>query len=189
MARAGGIGIALTVLVLAAAAPDSEARTRVIRYTPFDSAGEPKRGLRAVRRSGTCRFSSLLALREDAWRCRTGRRRRDPCFDNPVFEDAVGCVRAPWSRTVVLIDTPLDDTDRVERTGTRPWAIRLRRRRCLFVRSRRVVRRRRLNYRCGRRGPYLFGVPNRRRATWTIRVARKRDGRRMRRVRIRTAWR
>jgi hypothetical protein len=189
MARRGGIAIMAALMGLAAAVPAAEARTRVIRYTPFDGAGEVKRGLNAVRRSGTCRLSSLVALREDAWRCRTGRRRRDPCFDNPVFEDAVGCVKAPWSGTVVVIDTPLDDTDRVERTGSRPWALRLRRRRCLFVRSRRVVRRRRLNYRCGRRGPYLFGVPNRRRATWTIRAARKRDGRRMRRVRIRTAWR
>src|SRR3712207_7251972 len=38
---------------------------------------------------------------------------------------------------------------------------------------------------CGRRGPFLFGRPNRRKRTWTIRIAKTRRGKGLRRARIR----
>ena len=187
MVRAGLVGLAALAL---AAAPSAVARTRVITYSPFTSEGAVKPRLKAVERSGSCRLDSRLVLRDDAWRCRTGRRRRDPCFDNPVIEDQVVCVKAPWSRRAALIDTPLDDSDRNYPSGRRPWAVKVRRRRCLFKpRSKRKVRGKRLSYVCGRRGPYLFGLPNRRRPTWTIRIAKTRRGKGLRRARIRVAWR
>jgi hypothetical protein len=187
MARAG---LAALIVLAAVGAPAADARTRVVRYTPFTADGDVKSRIKTVSRSGSCRLDSRFVLREEAWRCRTGRVRRDPCFDNPVTEDQVVCVKAPWSRRAVVIDTPLDDSDRAYRTSTRPWALRVGRRRCLLVlRSRRRVRRHRLTYSCGRRGPFLFGRPNRRKRTWTIRIAKTRRGKGLRRARIRAAYR
>jgi hypothetical protein len=187
MLRGGLVG--LVVLALAGA-PAAVAKTRVVRYTPFDRDGEVKTRLKTVSRTGSCRFDSRLVLRDDAWRCRTGRVRRDPCFDNPVVEDQVVCVKAPWSRRAAVIDTALDDSDRAYKSRSRPWALRVGRRRCLFKPgSRRKVHRRRLNYACGRRGPFLFGLPNRRRSTWTIRIAKTRRGKGLRKTKIRVAWR
>jgi hypothetical protein len=105
-------------------------------------------------------------------------------------EDEVVCVKAPWSRRATVIDAPLDDSDRAYRTSRRPWALRVGRRRCLLrPRSKRKLRGRRLSYSCGRRGPFLFGSPNRRRRTWTIRLAKTRGGKGLRRAKIRVAYR
>jgi hypothetical protein len=186
MLRGGLVAVVLLALV---GAPSASARTRVIRYTPFTTAGEVKSGLRTVTRSGNCRLDSRLVLRDDGWRCRTGRVGRDPCFDNPVVEDEVVCVKAPWSRRAIVIDAPLDDSARVYPTGSRPWAVKVGRHRCLFKPRGRRARGRLLTYACGRRGPYLFGLPNRRRPTWTIRIANTRRGRGLRRAKIRVAWR
>ena len=184
----GGL-VALAVLALAVT-PAAAARTRVIRYTPFTKDGDVKPRLKAVSRRGSCRFDSRLVLRDDAWRCRTGRTRRDPCFDNPVVEDEVVCVKAPWGRRVAVIDTPLDDSDRTYPSGGRPWAVKVGRHRCLFSpRAKRKVHGRRLRYVCGRRGPFLFGLPNRRKRTWTIRIAKTRRGKDLRRAKVRVAWR
>ncbi|MFL5866965.1 MAG: hypothetical protein ACJ766_07690, partial [Thermoleophilaceae bacterium] len=94
MLRGGLVGLAILALAAAAAAPAASAKTRVVRYTPFTKDGDVKSRLRAVSRNGSCRFDSRLVLRDDAWRCRTGRTRRDPCFDNPVVEDEVVCVKS-----------------------------------------------------------------------------------------------
>ncbi len=181
--------LAVVVLVLVAA-PAATAKTRVVKYTPFTSDGAIKSRIKTVVRSGSCRLDSRLALRDDAWRCRTGRVRRDPCFDNPVIEDEVVCVKAPWSRRAAVIDAPLDDSDRAYKTSSRPWALRVGKRRCLFKPgSRRKVHGRRLTYTCGRRGPFLFGSPSHRKRTWTIRVAKTRRGKGLRRAKIRVAYR
>ena len=190
MLRGRLVGLAILALALAAAAPAASAKTRVLKYTPFTKDGDVKSRLRAVGRNGSCRFDSRLVLRDDAWRCRTGRTRRDPCFDNPVVEDEVVCVKSPWSRRVTLIDTPLDDSARTYPSGRRPWAVQVGRRRCLFSpRAKRRVHGRRLSYVCGRRGPFLFGLPNRKRRTWTVRIARSKRGKGLRRAKIRAAWR
>jgi hypothetical protein len=57
------------------------------------------------------------------------------------------------------------------------------------LRSERRVRRHRLTHSCGRRGPFLFGRPNRRNRAWTIRIAKTRRGKGLRRARIRVAYR
>src|SRR3954468_4638980 len=187
MLRGGLAGLAAVALV---AAPSAAARTRVITFTPFAMDGAVKRKIRTVKRSGTCRLDSRLVLRDDAWRCRTGRRRRDPCFDNPVVEDEVVCVKAPWSRRAAIIDAPLDDSDRAYKSSSRPWALRVGRRRCLLrLRSKRRVHGRRLTYSCARRGPFLFGRPSHRRRTGTTRIAKPRRGKGLRRAKIRVAYR
>jgi hypothetical protein len=181
--------LALVVLALVAA-PAATAKTRVVKYTPFARDGAIKSRIKTVTRAGSCRLDSRLALRDDAWRCRTGKTRRDPCFDNPVVEDEVVCVKAPWSRRAVVIDAPLDDSDRAYKTSSRPWALRVGKRRCLYTPgSKRKVHGRRLTYRCGRRGPFLFGSPSHRKRTWTIRLAKNRRGKGLRRAKIRVAYR
>lgn len=181
---------ALAALVLLLAPAGAAAKTRVVKYSPFTSDGAIKSRIKTVSRSGSCRFDSRLALRDDAWRCRTGRTRRDPCFDNPVVEDEVVCVKSPWSRRAAVIDAPLDDSDRAYKTSSRPWALRVGRKRCLYKPgSKRKVHGHRLSYTCGRHGPYLFGSPSHRKRTWTIRIAKTRRGKGLRRAKIRVAYR
>src|SRR3954453_16797424 len=146
MLRSACVGVAALALI---AAPAASGKTRVVRYTPFTSDGAVKSRIKTVVRSGSCRLDSRLALRDDPWRCRTGRVRRDPCFDNPVIEDEVVCVKAPWSRRAAVIDAPLDDSDRAYKSSRRPWALRVGRRRCLFrPGSKHKVHGRRLTYSC-----------------------------------------
>jgi hypothetical protein len=170
--------------------------TEVKRYRAWDAAGDPIVSEFTERR-GSCNSGSFVNPRSDAWRCFVGHRIYDPCFENPVYDREVLCVASPWARTGVVVRSRLDPADRYPFTGFRAWALRLENGRgCVFVSGASgVVKGRRLNYVCRLRRfgvagpPFLFGDPDRRRATWTILKANNYEGRSWRRVRIRAAWR
>ena len=175
-------GALLFALLLASPAG---AATSVKRFSPWDSDGDPsiKRWFHG---SGECARASRYNERRDAWRCQSGNITLDPCFKSPT-DDEVFCVTSPWVRFGYLVTAVIDDDDHGASPAAGPWALQVGRRRCTFLRR---PARRRATYRCGRsrRGPFLFGRPNTKPATWTIRMARNSRGRRARRVRIRAAW-
>jgi hypothetical protein len=169
--------------------------TLAVRYSPFAPTGALAAGLRAApMRGGACSTGSFVVADPVAFRCSAADRIYDPCYADLVTSLVAGptvvCVRAPWARRVLRlrIGAPPDPRLRAA-PGTPPWALRLASgRRCLFVQGARPrVRGRRLDYVCdGRR--VLFGLPDRRAATWRIRQARNARGRALRRVAIAVAW-
>jgi hypothetical protein len=187
------VALCVTVVLvgLATAAP-AQAATRVKQYSPWTSDGNPQIP-RYFHGSGECTLASRVSAQRDAWRCVSGNITLDPCFQSPTDEEVL-CATSPFARQGHLLSALLDPDTRGASSVRLPWALEVGRRRCVVSRSRARPRRgrrrarRRPSYSCGRRGPYLFGRPNRRRSTWTIRLARKRSGRPARRVRIRGAW-
>jgi hypothetical protein len=188
------IALALCILAAAAIALGVEATlaaaaTKVERYRAWSPDGDPVVS-EFIERRGDCNSSSSATGRSDAWRCFAGSNILDPCFENPVHDGEVMCVRSPWARTGTLLTSRLDRRDRFPiKTG--PWYLVIRwGLRCGFVGgATTVVRGFRLNYVCGPRGPYLFGRPIRTRPTWRMRMSRNPNGPRLRRVPVRAAWR
>jgi hypothetical protein len=182
--------LVLVVLTLCAFAAPAEAATRVRTYNPWTADGDP-----TVRNwfhgSAECTRSSSVNSRAEAWRCVSGTIPLDPCFQSPT-DDEVFCVTSPWARRGHLLSAILDPDTRGSSRARPPWAMRVGRARCVFIRaSRRNRGRRRPTYRCGssrRNRSYLFGRPNTKRRTWTIRAARSASGRGARRLRVRAAW-
>jgi hypothetical protein len=189
-----GIGVALVLAcsIGATAAP----RTERLIYTPFAADGSLRAGLRAVDFEGECFTTSLLVGRAGVFRCITGNLLRDPCFGDPSVDPGesfpvVVCASDPWRHTVVRValaaELPAEDAPR---PGGAPWALELvSGARCVFVTgATNVVRGYRLNYFCGR-DRFLFGSPRTSAPAWRIRQSRSADGRGMRLVAIRRAWR
>jgi hypothetical protein len=170
------------------------AATLTRRFDAWSADGEPALRVRG-RRRGDCNSSSFVNGRTDAWRCFVGRFILDPCFESPVADDRVLCVRSPWTRWGWLVLDRLDYKLRDDSVRQPPWALVLTGgRRCGFVSGATgFARGRRLNYLCAaRRGPRpcpcLFGRPDRRRPVWRIFAGDDVFGRGWRRLRIRTAW-
>jgi hypothetical protein len=184
--------LAVACVTAALATPAAAgAGTKVHHFKPFDAAGKLKSGFHAVHRSGHCpRPSNVDSRRHDAWRCTTGNLIRDPCFESPVTADEVVCIASPWTHKALVIRTLLP-TRQGEGRSSAPWAIELTlHRRCLFLSgASNSIGRKRLNYSCGRHGPFLYGVPDRRTPTWTIGLAARYESRILRPVGVRAAWR
>jgi hypothetical protein len=188
--RPAQLAVACEIATLAAPGA-AGARTRVHHFTPFDAVGQVKSGYRASNSDGTCpQPSHVDSRRHDAWRCRTGNLIRDPCFESPVSDTELVCVASPWSHKAVVVRATLP-ARQGESRSTAPWAIALANHpRCLFLSgASKSIGRRRLNYSCGRNGPFLYGGPNRRTPTWTISLAAHHKSRTLRRVSVKNAWR
>jgi hypothetical protein len=170
----------LALLVAVVAAGPAQGATTVKRYNPWTPDGDPVLK-RYVHGSAECTQASRVSSRQDAWRCVSGTTTFDPCFASPT-DDEVFCVKAPWSRSGHLLGALLEPESHGTSTAPDVWALRVRGRRCTYIPARRRGGR---TYRCGKRR-FLFGRPNRRKKTWTIRIGSNR--RNARRARIRTAW-
>ncbi|MEA2494936.1 MAG: eukaryotic-like serine/threonine-protein kinase [Thermoleophilaceae bacterium] len=169
-----------------------EASTGQRHFSPFNGAGELKVSYNVRRRSGDCNSESFVDGRRDAWRCFVGNNILDPCFESPVEADVVACVESPWTRSVVRVSSVLDTRSRFQdQRGGPAWALVLRGgKRCVFASgATSAFHGRRLNYFCGRHGPYLFGAPDKSHATWRIRAAKTPQPQSVYWRRIRTAWR
>ena len=179
--------LVLAVLAALPAAP-AEAATKVRTYSPWNSLGNPK-VKRYSHGSASCAAPSRISARRDAWRCVSGNVAVDPCFQSPTDEE-VFCLASPWAKRGRLLGTLLDPEGRKRSPARGPWALQVGRRRCVAVAApTKKPKRRRASYRCGRRGPYLFGRVSKKRKTWTIKLSKSRRGTRARRAKIRVAWR
>jgi hypothetical protein len=190
MGRPPLLAVACAIAALAAPAA-ADARTSVHHFTPFAATGQLKSSYHAAGTPGSCPQPSFVdSRRHDAWRCNTGNLIRDPCFESPVSATEVACVTSPWTHTALVVRALLP-ARKGESHSSAPWAVELvHRRRCVFISGgTNAIGRRRLNYACGRHGPVLYGVPDRRKPTWTISLAAGFKSRSLRRVRVREAWR
>ena len=165
--------LACVVVVLLSIAPASaSAKTRVVRWSPFASDGSLRKGLVAMPRyRGDCWTGSFAVHR--AYRCLTGHFIYDPCFADPRRDDAVVCVRDPFSRGVVRLRVSGNlQNSYSARIGT-TWALRLfSGHRCSLAAGGATnvdVAGRRLNYFCRGSNLVLWGNPIRRGPTWRIR--------------------
>src|SRR3954454_13210917 len=190
MRRPALLAIACAILALALPAA-ADGRTRLHHFTPFAATGQLKSGYHAAGSPGSCPQPSFVDFRRhDAWRCNTGNLIRDPCFESPVSGTDVVCVTSPWTHTALVVRADLPARQGENRSSA-PWAVELvHRRRCVFISGgTNAIGRKRLNYACGRHGPVLYGVPDRRKPTWTISLAAGVKSRSLRRVRVKDAWR
>lgn len=189
---------AVAAVVLAVALPASApAATKAITYLPFAADGALAGGLRASTAFGASCDSASFAV-VGALRCAAGVTIRDPCWLDLAAttpqRTIVVCAEDPWMRTVVrlrLTAPPPEGPAPVAVAG-RPWALRLSSgRRCVYVTgaaaSLRGSDHARANYACGH-GRVLFGLPDRRAATWRIRAARTPGGSGLRKVSIAVAY-
>ena len=177
--------VALACVALAAAAP-AQAATKKRKYSPWDKDGNPTLK-KYSHGSAECHAPSRYTPRSDAWRCVSGTQTLDPCFASPT-DDEVFCVTSPFARSGYLLGAVLDPTEHGKSSASRPWGIQVGKRKCTYLLPRK--RKRSPTYRCGksRKGPFLYGRPNPKRKTWTIRQARNGKGRHTRRVKIRAVW-
>ena len=162
-----------TVLVLGVMATPASAATHVVRWSPFiDGALRP--GLVATPAFGGDCFTGSFAV-HNAYRCADGNFLRDPCFADPARDDAVLCVRDPFSRDVVRLRV----SGNLNRSGSAPatlvWAVRLASgQRCSFFAGGATsadAAGRRANYGCSGRQTILWGNPIRSGRTWRIRLS------------------
>ena len=179
--------VALACLALAAAVP-AHAATKIKRFSPWDGDGNP-----VVKRyqhgSGECFGPSRQNPRADAWRCKSGNTVLDPCFATPTEDSEVFCIVSPFARSGFLLGAVIEGLDHGRSPARTPWAVQVGKRKCSYLLQRKT-RKRRATYRCGksRKGPFLFGRPNAKKKTWTIKSARNSRGRRAKRVKIKVAW-
>ena len=147
--------VAVVALLLCAAAGPATAATKVKRYRAWTPEGDPVVGEFTDRR-GECNSSSSASGRSDAWRCFAGSNILDPCFENPLSDREVLCVRSPWARRGTVLRTRLDPSDRFPGKAG-PWYLVIRDGlRCGFVGgATTVVQGFRLNYVCGAAGTVL----------------------------------
>jgi hypothetical protein len=184
--------VPLTLIAAFALAGSAHAATQREKYSPFDADGTLRAGLSVTRGvPGECTTGSYIVV--DAYRCFAGNRIYSVCYldeRNPATPSLL-CVASPWARSAVRLTFDEDpDGSYGAKPGGLPWALELSSgTRCVWVGgATTVVQGRRLNYGCFD-GRVLFGSPDTTRSTWRIRAARDGDGRGMRKVAIRTAWR
>jgi hypothetical protein len=191
---------ALVPLALAAQAclspvapPAPETGVRLL--TPFGPGRTLQRGAVVTERvDGRC-FAPSIAVegRPDAWRCMSGNRIMDPCFEG--WRDGatvLACARAPWAPSVALLTLtePLPDAPRPGAVGldARPWALELADgSRCTFLTgATSAVAGLRVNYGC-EGGAWIVGDVDRRSPVWKAWVITE-DGAVAERRGVRTAW-
>lgn len=108
-----------------------EAATRVAIFLPFHVNGLREGVAVSERAPGRCFAGSLsTAGRPDAWRCNSGDRIYDPCFEGTQDERTVLlCVDTPWSEHALLLTPthapPRGEANPANLTGALPWAIEL----------------------------------------------------------------
>jgi hypothetical protein len=182
----------LTLFAVLALAGTAQAATQREKYSPFDADGTLRDGLSVTQGgAGECMTGSYIVV--GAYRCFAGNRIYSVCYldEGDPESSSLLCVSSPWARSAVRLtfDESPNGGDSA-RPGGLPWALELRSgTRCVWVGgATTVVEGRRLNYGCFN-GRVLFGSPDTSRSTWRIRVARDGEGRGMRKVAIRAAWR
>jgi len=186
------ICLATMLLVVAGAPPlASAAGTDLRRFEAFGDDGAPTVAVRKSEEADSC-SASFVNSQSTALRCFAGNLIRDPCFIDPEDSDRAVCTAAPFARSSVeMLGVEAADDGTRNKPSTRAiWAIELRSGgSCTFASGASSSRNgKRLNYFCDD-DRFLWGVPNRSRAVWTILRSKSFTGRKWRRAKIDVAWR
>jgi len=162
---------------------------------PFGPAGL-RPGLAVVGRvAGECFAASVAdAGRPDAWRCSSGNRIMDPCFEGFQQGSVVlACASSPWSADVVILtptaDLPRGQANKPGLDAAPPWALELDNGvRCqLLTGATWGAAGMRVNYGCERDGGYVIGDVDRSRPRWQV-LFDAPKGVAARTVGVRAAW-
>src|SRR5262245_10805992 len=173
------VSVACLAMALASGAALAEAQpaespTSVRVFLPFSPAGL-RGGLTVVGRvSGECFAPSIASAgRPDAWRCSSGNRVMDPCFEG-LQSVVLACATSPWSADVVLLtptaELPRGKANRPELDMAPPWALELDSGvRCqLLTGATWGAAGMRVNYGCEGDSGYVIGDVDRSRARWQV---------------------
>jgi hypothetical protein len=189
--RAGGVGLLLLGFALWAGSAVAEAKTRVVHWSPFASDGTLRSGLVATPRYGGDCWTGSFVLRR-GFRCAAASFIYDPCFTDPTRDDAVLCVRDPFTRHVIRLRVSGDLNNTYSAKPGIVWAVRLASGlRCtLFAGGATNVDAggRRLNYGCRNSDSVLWGNPIRKSSTWHVRLTHSAESGPEQLVAIRTAY-
>ncbi len=178
-------GLLATVLLVAGPsaplrAQQSAGPTAIHVYAAF-GPGALRPGVEVTGRvAGTC-FASSVAdqSRDDAWRCMTGNRILDPCFEGFQGTQVVmACPETPWTSRVTLLtptNAPANNlANQGDIGGGLPWALELRNGiRCVFLTgATAAVAGMRVNYGCVGNAQAVVGDVNRVLPEWRVFVDR-----------------
>jgi|GEM_PF-2853100 len=194
MLLAATAGLALLVEPAAASGATTHGATRTTTriYRAFSRSGAPSVRITSII-GGFCWSGSDTAMRDDAWRCVSGRFIYDPCFSSPKAKGVVLCILAPWSKSgteiVLKKALPKPFAGPPSTTGL-PWAIGTTTGlRCVFASgATRAIGDRRANYGCRKSTEWLWGSPSRSSEPWTIFAAPFQVKRLSKRAKIAVAW-
>jgi hypothetical protein len=192
MKRVVAVAALLTAgLALWPAATLAATRTRVVQWSPFATDGGLRSGLISTPKfGGDCWTGSFVLHR--GYRCVAGNRIYDPCFSDPMRDDAVVCVPDPFTSHVIRLRVSGDMNDSYSAPPGVAWALRLAGGlKCSFIAGGATnadSAGRRLNYFCSNSRSVLWGNPIRRGSTWRIRLTRSSEPGAERLVAIRVAY-
>jgi hypothetical protein len=131
----------VAVSLAAPAAAQQAIEQTAVRVLVLFNPGVLRPGVQiAGRVSGTCFAASLADQgRPDAWRCMSGNRILDPCFEGSQGSLVVlACPDDPWSQRVVVLtaskELPRAESNKAGLHGAPPWALELSNgARCVFL--------------------------------------------------------
>jgi len=111
----------LVTLVVAGSSPAGSLATEIVRWSPFDAAGDIKSGLEVQQLGqGEC-LGRSLTIGARGYRCKAGRWVLDPCWRS---DDGVVCAGFPWDTVVSTIRVPGFPRN-AHGEQPQPWAIEL----------------------------------------------------------------
>jgi hypothetical protein len=104
------VGLLLMTAILVAASGSAAgvpSRTEVVRWSPFESAGNLKQTLKVETVHGRCTDIGYTFVGGIAYRCGSGNGLYNACFrDGPNPTDYVICVGYPWQTSVTRLRSP-----------------------------------------------------------------------------------
>ena len=177
------------------AAPQAVEQTAVRVLAPFNR-GALRPGVQVAGRvPGTCFAASIADQgRPDAWRCMSGNRIMDPCFQGAEGGQAVlACLDDPWALRVTVLtpntELPRAQANKADLRGALPWALELSNgARCVFLTgATTAVAGMRVNYGCVGGRISVVGDLDRTLPLWRV-FADDSAGVVLQLVGVRTAW-
>jgi hypothetical protein len=183
--------VLLAWLLMSATGASAQAKTTVVHWSPFAGDGSLRSGLIATPKyGGDCWTGSFVLHR--GYRCTAGHFIYDPCFADPMHDDAVLCVGDPFRSHVIRLRVSGALNDGYSARPGVAWALRLANGlRCTFFAGGATDADRagrRLNYGCEHSHVALWGNPVRAASTWQIRLTSTFARAPERLVAIRTAY-
>ena len=150
--------------------------TQVRLFAPFAPLEVSKAVHVTARQNGQCFAASVASQgRSDAWRCSSGNRILDPCYEGLEHgKTVVVCPDSPWSTDAIVLALATapsrDQRNKGDLLTSPPWALELAGgTRCQFLTgATAVVAGMRVNYGCSGRGGNVIGDIDRTQPRWRV---------------------